>query len=102
MPELLFIATDPLRREVRLTEKCYHYHIVVEHPEIDDVGIIQIVVELPDLIARDALNRDRLVYYREYQQNPQRWYKVVVEGGEVVTAYRVGRMKRGEMQIWPQ
>jgi hypothetical protein len=102
MPENLFVVTDPLGREVRLTENCYQYHIVVEHPEIADVEIIEEVVTLPDLIAQDAVNRDRLVYYREYQQNPQRWYKVVVEGSEVVTVYRVGRLKRGETPIWPQ
>jgi hypothetical protein len=61
MPENLFVVTDPLGREVRLTENCYQYHIVVEHPEIADVEIIEEVVTLPDLIAQDAVNR--IVWY---------------------------------------
>ena len=33
------------------------------------------------------------LYYRTYQVQPQRWMQVVVEQGEVVTAYRVRRLK---------
>src|SRR5207247_7572570 len=43
----------------------------------------------PDLITQEAVDPQRLVYYRTYQAQPQRWLKVVVEQGEVVTAYRV-------------
>jgi len=44
-------------------------------------------------IAQDAVDPQRFVYYRIYQAQPQRWIKVVVEKGEVITAYRVRRLK---------
>ena len=86
----LFVATDPLGREVRLTETCYRFHIASTHPDMTDISGIQDSIRAPE----------RIVYYRTYQQDPQRWDKVVVEFSEVVTAYRVGRMKKGESIIW--
>ena len=84
----LFTVTDPLEREVRLTENCYTFHILLEHPELSDVSQIAETLESPAFIAQDAVASQRLVYYRIYQTQPQRWLKVVVEQGEVVTAYR--------------
>ena len=54
----------------------------------------------PDLITQDVVDPQRLVYYRTYQAQPQRWLKVVVEQGEVVTAYRVRHLKQGETTQW--
>ncbi len=96
----LFTVKDPLGQEVRLTENCYQLHILLEHPELSDVNQIAGAIESPDLIAQDAVELQRLVYYRTYQAQPQRWVKVVVEQGEVVTAYRVRRLKKGEKIRW--
>ena len=97
----LFRTTDPQGRLVRLTQQCYTEHIIVEHPDLTDVGEISRTVHVPDVIAQDALDDQRLVYYRTYRRRPQRWMiKVVVEGEEVVTAFRVMRMKSGEQVIW--
>lgn len=58
-------------------------------------------VHVPDVIAQDALDDQRLVYYGTYRRRPERWMiKVVVEGEEVITAYRVTRMKPGERVLW--
>ena len=100
MTVYLFIVKDPLGQEVRLTENCYKFHILLEHPELSDVNQIAEAIESPDFIAQDAVNPQRLVYYRTYQAQPQRWIKVVVEQGEVVTAYRVRRLKKGETIRW--
>jgi hypothetical protein len=59
-------------------------------------------IESPACIAQDAVASQRLVYYRTYQVQPQRWLKVGVEQGEVVTAYRVRRLKKGETIQWQQ
>lgn len=96
----LFVETDPLGRSVRLTENCHRYHIAVNHPDMEDSAVIQECIRSPERIATDATEKNRFVYYRTYQQDPQRWYKVVVELGEVVTAYRVGRLQKGESTIW--
>jgi len=85
---------------VRLTENCYRLHILLEHPELVDVNHIADTITSPDVITRDAVDPQRLVYYRTYQVQPQRWMKVVVEHGEVVTAYRVRRLKQGETIQW--
>ena len=98
----VFTATDPLGREVRLTESCYTSHILLEHPELLDVNQIATTIESPTVIAQDVVDPQRLVYYRTYQAQPQRWLKVVVEQGEVITAYRVRRLKKGETIQWRQ
>ena len=96
----LFTVKDPSGREVRLPEDCYKFHILLEHPELSDVNQIAEAIESPDLMAQDAVDSQRLVYYRTYQTQPQRWIKVVVEQGEVITAYRVRRLKKGETIRW--
>ncbi len=97
----MFTTTDPQGRSVTLTRECYVHHILVEHPDLSDIDEIEQAVRAPDTIAEDAVDPERLVYYRTYQRQPQRWMiKVVVEGGEVVTAYRVSRFKQGETILW--
>ena len=100
MAAYLFTVRDPRGHAVRLTENCYRLHIFLEHPELVDVNHIADTITSPDLITQDAVDPQRLVYYRTYQAQPQRWMKVVVEHGEVVTAYRVRRLKQGETIQW--
>ena len=102
MTGYLFTVKDPLGREVRLTEDRYQFHILLEHPELSDVNQIAAAIASPTIIAQDAVVLRRLVYYQTYQTQPQRWMKVVVERGEVITAYRVRRLKRGENIQWRQ
>lgn len=99
----LFIKCNrpPLGHFVQLTDACYTDHILVEHPDLDDVEEIARTIDAPDFITQDAIAPKRLVYYRIYRRNPQRWMiKVVVGEGEVVTAYRVTRLKQGETLLW--
>lgn len=97
----MFTTTDPQGRMVELTTDCYTHHILVEHPDMSEVDEIEKTIKMPDYIAEDAIDPERLVYYRTYQRQPQRWMiKVVVEQGEVVTAYRVSRPKQGETILW--
>ena len=87
---------------MQVTENCYRLHILLEHPELVDVNHIAGTITSPDVITQDAVDPQRLVYYQTYQAQPQRWMKVVVEQVEVVTAYRVRRLKRGETIQWQQ
>ena len=98
----VFTVKDPLGREVRLTENCYTSHILLEHPELSDVNQIATTITSPAVIAQDVVDPQRLVYYRTYQAQPQRWLKVVVEQGEIITAYRARRLKKGETIQWRQ
>ena len=100
MTAYLFAVRDPRGHEVRLTENCPRLHILLEHPELVDINHLADTITSPDLIAQDAVDPQRLVYYRTYQTQPQRWMKVVVEQGEVVTAYRVRGQKQGETMQW--
>ena len=96
-----FVTTDPQGREVRLTEACYVEHILIEHPDLFDDGEIEEAIRHAEIIAFDAIDDKRRIYYRMYRRTPQRWLlKVVVADGEVVTAYRVNRLKQGEQIIW--
>ncbi len=101
MAVYLFTTTDPQGREVRLAEDCYTFHILIEHPDLSDVSDIARTIRSPDYITQNAIDFERVVYYRTYRRRPQRWMiKVVVEDGEVVTAYRVKRLKQGETILW--
>ena len=101
MAAYLFKTIDPQGREVRLTEDCYTFHILIEHPDLSNVSEIARTIRAPDYIAQDAIDFGRLIYYRTYRRRPQRWMiKVVVERGEAVTAYRVKRLKQGETILW--
>lgn len=97
----MFSTIDPLGRQIELTEACYLDHILVEHPEMSDVGEIEATIRRPEMIAEDVIDSNRLIYYRTVQRRPQfSMIKVVVEWGEVVTAYRVKRLKFGERLLW--
>ncbi|HUM70225.1 MAG TPA: hypothetical protein PLK31_15440 [Chloroflexota bacterium] len=77
------------------------FHILVEHPDMADVKEIAQTIRTPDYISQDDVDFMRLVYYRIYRRRPQRrLIKVVVEQNEVVTAYRVKRLKEGELLLW--
>lgn len=68
---------------------------------MSDAAEIEQTIRRPDYICTGSLAPDRLVYYRMYRRQPERrLFKVVVDSGEVVTAYRVKRIKRGERIIW--
>lgn len=101
MAVYLLTATDPQGRFVQLTKECYTFHILVEHPDLSDIGEITRTIESPDFITQDVIDVNRLVYYRTYRRRPQHWMlKVVVAREEVITAYRVKRLKLGEVILW--
>lgn len=101
MAAYLFSARDPQDRIVTLTQTCYAFHIIVEHPDLTDVDEIEETIRKPEYITEDVVDENRLIYYRTYQRRPQHLLvKVVVEAGEVVTAYSVKRLKQGETIIW--
>ncbi len=102
MATYLLTVKNPLNQVVRLTENCYKFHILQAHPELTDVSQISKAIASPDLIAQDAIDLQRQVYYRTYQTHPKRWLKVVVAHREVVTAYRVRQLKKGETVLWQQ
>lgn len=102
MEDILFSTTDPLGRLVYLTKGCYQLHILMAHPDLDDLHEIEQAIRLAEYIAQDSVDPQRIVYYKTYQRRPQRWFiKVVVDQeNEVVTAYRVKRIKQSEMILW--
>lgn len=101
MVTYLFSTRDPQDRTVELTQSCYLNHILIENPDLADVDEIEETVRKPEYITQDVINLNRLIYYRTYQRRPQHWLiKVVVEDEEVVTAYRVKRLKQGETILW--
>lgn len=96
-----FVTADPLGYEVRLTETCYAEHILVEHPDMNDDQEIEEAIRYAETITVDVIDERRRIYYRTYRRSPQRWLiKVVVSGDEVLTAYRVSRIKPGERILW--
>jgi hypothetical protein len=64
MAVYLFAVRDPRGHEVRLAENCYRLHIFIEHPELVDINHIADTITSPDLITQDAVDPQRLAYYR--------------------------------------
>jgi hypothetical protein len=64
----LISTVDPLDRTIRLTERCYAYHILVRHPELDTPREIEKAVQLADYIAQDSADNRRTVYYKIYRR----------------------------------
>lgn len=68
------------------------------------VQLQQTIIQ-PDRIVHDAIDTRRRVYYRQYQREPERWYRLIVEEmdngvDEVLTAHRTRRFKEGEEILW--
>lgn len=101
MMAILFSTTDPQGRAIELSRACFVEHIQYEHPDMTDVEEIEQTIRRAEYICMDAIDAERLVYYRTFRRQPHKWmFKVVVDNGEVVTAYRVKRIKRGETILW--
>ena len=97
----MFTVIDPQGRTISLIESQYTLHILDEHPDMLDIDEIEQTIRSPNYIAQDALDDKRLIYYRTYRRRPQHWLiKVVVEENEIITAYRVNRLKQGETILW--
>ncbi len=62
----MFTVTDPQGQVIYLTERCYTEHLLVEHPDMDDVDEIAKAVKSPDHITEDVIDPERHIYYRIY------------------------------------
>jgi hypothetical protein len=60
MTTYVFSTIDPQRRSISLTEDCFRFHILLEHPDMTDVDEIEQTVNRPEFIARDAVDPARL------------------------------------------
>lgn len=101
MTILIFSTADPQGRAVELSRDCFVEHIRYEHPDMSDAKEIEQTIRRAEYICADAIDAERLVYYRTFRRRPEKWMiKVVVDRGQVVTAYRVKQIKRGETTIW--
>ena len=112
--------TDLLRchdrwgREVRLTEACWHDHILPQRKVLRGLeSRVAVVLADPYRVMSDATSAVRECFYRHgvIPGYDRLLLKVVVEFrpmtrpegiiGSVVTAYPTDRFKRGERQLWP-
>ena len=64
MTTYLFSVLDPLGRIVELTQACYSFHILVDHPDLTDVDEIAETIRKPEYITEDVVDENRLIYYR--------------------------------------
>ena len=100
---MLFEATDPEGRKVRLARERFENHIVAEHGELKNaVEKLKRTIENPDCIYVKGTSRRRL-YYRK----SGRLYLLVVvrpektrNRGHVITAYRCKTISGGGELEW--
>jgi hypothetical protein len=105
--QILFEAVDPRGRKVICTEKCWTWHILDYHNDMNGrEDEVIAAIESPTYgIYSDREFENRNIYYFRRSGKPI-YLKVVVEfqdesQGEVITAYLVANLKPGEKLIWP-
>ena len=65
MGSCVFATTDPLGRQVVLTEDTFKKHIAVNHPEMKThVRVIKQAIKDPDYIFVSTLRKDRDIYIK--------------------------------------
>jgi hypothetical protein len=105
---MLFEVKDPRGYKVSCSERCWHSHILDEHPEMDnEVERVKEAICNPTLfIYQDKDFIDRQIYY--LLDISKRYYiKVTVRfdennNGQVITAFKTDSPKPGEKMIWPK
>lgn len=106
---MIFITTDPRGFEIRLTNKCWYNHILIEHPEmrtrLDDV---KRAIELPDYIYQSKYRSSSHLYFLEIEPDEleSKYSLVVVDirrqknKGYVQTAFIVEGLYKGDKLLW--
>ncbi len=78
MKQILFIATDPLKNEVKLLKETFEKHIIIRHPEMKGhISSIKKVIENPLYIGQGTKNRESLIYLGNFQDNKKIPYLIV-------------------------
>jgi len=111
---IILRCRDPEGRSLVLHDAQWIHHILNEHPELaGQLPAIEATIRAPDIVCRDAMRTDRILYYRlgtitRYSRFHLKVCAHVfppdalgVTTGEVVSAYLVSKPKRGEVQLWP-
>ena len=102
----LFEVEDPRGRKVVCTDERWYQHVLVDKPFMtkyfDDV---RETIVRPDAIVKDAHFNDQEAYYREQQNAPSQYMKVVVlftseREGILWTAHPADSSKAGEKLLW--
>ena len=109
--DLVLRCVDPRGRKIVLTAERWADHVVERHPELGaNLLAVRLAPTDPTTVRSDTKSAIRENYYR-LAALPKPYdhlsLKVCVEFrpsesvGEVITAYPMARLRRGEMQRWP-
>jgi len=106
---MIFVVTDPRGYEIRLTNRCWYNHILIEHPEMKNhLYNVKRAIELPDYIYQSKYRSSSHLYFLEVEHNTleSKYSLVVVDirqqknKGYIQTAFLVdGLSKRGNL-LW--
>lgn len=64
MSKKIFETTDVFNQKVVLYEDDYKKHILIGHPEMQDVEEIKITVEAPNIVYRSKSHRNRKIFFK--------------------------------------
>lgn len=108
---VLLRCQDRWDREIVLTDRTWHAHILNNHAELaDQLTAVERTIWRPQRVSIDAVDDRREVFYRRGVLLPpyhRDFLKVVVEFGDdgqhgrVVTAFATATTKAGEPRRWP-
>jgi hypothetical protein len=103
-------TTDRLGREVTLTTEGWAHILRKRAMLAGRLDEVRAAVEAPDFVNADAQSPRRVNHYRRTPSG-RAWIKVVINyrpmppqgtwAGEVVTAYRTGKVHAKEAPLWP-
>lgn len=101
----LFEAIDIWGRRVTCDEDWWNLHVVGQRPFMQGWhDQAKRAIENPLAVHRDAVHKDREIFYVA-RKGREPYLKVVVSFkgniGTVLTTYLTGKIKPGEVPIWP-
>lgn len=77
---MIFIATDPRKYEIKMTDECWYDHILVEHPEMNGrLNDVKYAIESPDFIYESKYKSSSHLYFlKELDERSETEYILVV------------------------
>ena len=100
---------DPLNNEIILTKKCWHGHIIKEHPVMKHfLGKVKETIGSPDYIFKSKISQKSNLYFKQFiNKQYGRFYIMVVvdmksdiNRGYIKTSFPVYNLSKGGKLIW--
>ena len=106
---MIFVTGDPRNYEIKLTDECWYNHILVEHPEMNDLlDDVKNTIESPDYIFESKYRASSHLYFlKTLDEVSEIEFVLVVVAvnrksmkGYIQTAFLVDDISKGGKLLW--